>query len=550
VTMPAVGHAGQALHIAGVLMRDARDPLTVTLSFKLKAYPLELFDTIALTIAHYGWSGKLFMVVGRDWTADGNLSLTLKETAEAIYTPDAAFSAQGYAANTQLPRPWYVPTIGDLTVSSGTSELLPLADGTILTRMRVSWPALDDSSIAEGGTVEVQYRSVLSDGLWEAVQVDGSVTQAVIAGVQDGNVYTIRARARSRLAVGLWSAQVVHVVLGKTEPPPDVQTFYQDGDLLSWGSVAAADLAGYEIRFNYGVNTWWPTAARLHVGLLTDSPYQMSQRPVGLVTLMIKAVDTSGNASANAAIIVANLGDIPPENLLLEWPQAPTFADGTIEGAHVDAGVLVADDLDRFFESSDEAMFRPDTDDFYPASSYSDMRYTWGVTPTSPGTLLLAHAVSASQYAIEVRRASQDAMFSPPADLMFGGAGYFFGPPGEWVVWPGSLQISAAENIEFRISAAGGAQQGQISIATAQLDVPDVVEDFADLVILSAGTRLPIASAYREIVNVQLTVQADGNGGLTARTEDKDATLGPLVRVFNAAGTAVDGLIDATVQGY
>jgi hypothetical protein len=46
VTYSAIGYAPQALHVAGIMMRDARDPLTVALPFKLKAYPLELFDNV------------------------------------------------------------------------------------------------------------------------------------------------------------------------------------------------------------------------------------------------------------------------------------------------------------------------------------------------------------------------------------------------------------------------------------------------------------------------------------------------------------------------
>lgn len=87
-------------------------------------------------------------------------------------------------------------------------------------------------------------------------------------------------------------------------------------------------------------------------------------------------------------------------------------------------------------------------------------------------------------------------------------------------------------------------------MATAVLDVPDIVEELQNLVISSGGTRLPITESYRVIENVQLTVQTDGNGGVTARIEDKHPTSGPLVTVRNAAGTAVTGLLDARIKGY
>jgi len=71
-----------------------------------------------------------------------------------------------------------------------------------------------------------------------------------------------------------------------------------------------------------------------------------------------------------------------------------------------------------------------------------------------------------------------------------------------------------------------------------------------DVVIASGSTRLPITKTYRAIKVVNLTVQTDGNGGISGRVIDKDATLGPDVEVLNAAGSAVTGLVDAYIQGY
>jgi hypothetical protein len=116
VTMPAVNYAPQALHVAGIIMRDARDPLVVELPFKLRAYPLELFDTVSLTLSRYGWTAKTFMILGRQWASDGSIVLTLKETTAAIVTLDAGFAAQGFAANTALPTPWLVYPPSPLTL--------------------------------------------------------------------------------------------------------------------------------------------------------------------------------------------------------------------------------------------------------------------------------------------------------------------------------------------------------------------------------------------------------------------------------------------------
>lgn len=170
VTMSAVFYSYQALHLAGIMIRDARDPLTVTLPVKLRAYPLELFDSVTLTLARYGWTTKEFMIVGRTMTPEGLVKLTLKETTAAIFQRDASFPSQGYASNSGLPKPWDIhpPTI--LSIDSGEAELIVQADGTIVNSVRVTWVPVQDASIKNGGSVEFQFR-VIPDGDWRSVTV-------------------------------------------------------------------------------------------------------------------------------------------------------------------------------------------------------------------------------------------------------------------------------------------------------------------------------------------------------------------------------------------
>lgn len=550
VTMSAVGFAPQAQHIANVMLREARDPLTVSMPFKLRAYPVELFDTVDLTLARYGWASKLFMVVGREYASDGLLSLTLKETASANYALNSSFSAQGFASNTRLPSPWIVATPGPITVTSGTSDLQLMADGTIASRMRVSWPAIDDSAVTDSGTIEVQYRSVVSVGEWSRIEVAGNITQVLVSDVQDANAYTVRARSRNKIAVGNWGAQIVHMVVGKSAAPSDVSTFTLDGLRLNWTPVTDADLAGYEVRFQYGTNTWWESAAKLHQGFLTGSPYTLSQRPQGTVTLLLKAIDTSGNYSQNATAIVANLGNILAQNLYLSYPEAPLFS-GAILGGAVSAGTLQATATDTFYGPGAEPFYGSDTLVFFDAGTYSDMSYTWQVRPTAAGTVLMDQTITANALTVQYQQDSQASFYGTVTDYFYGAdAALFYESASVYAVWPGSLAISATETLTFRISTAGGSTQGIVSVATVKLDVPDVIESFNNLVTSAGGTRLPITGTYRTIENVQVTVQADGNNGIAATIEDKSATLGPLIKVRDAAGNAVVGLIDATIQGY
>jgi hypothetical protein len=382
VSFPAIGYAPQALHVAGVMLRDARDPLVVDLPLKMRAYPLELFDTVTLTLARYGFVSKTFMVIGRSKSAAATLQVTLKETTAAITQVDAGFSAQGFADNTNLPSPWLVAAVGPLSISTGSAELLKQQDGTVVSRMRITWPQIGDAAVLQNGKIEIQYRRSDSAGAWTNLVTDGDETQVVTSEVQDGAFYLVRARARTSIAVGDWCPQVQVQVIGKTEPPADVASLTIDGDKLSWSAVADLDLSGYLVKYQYGNNLEWGTAIPLNGGMLTSSPYTMQARPPGLVTIMVKAVDTSGNESRIAAYVIVNLGDALVANVLESydfraavWPQS--FSNATLSG-----GNLQATQSDTFYKLGATNFYPLDGAAFY-SSNYDAMEWiSSGWTPS------------------------------------------------------------------------------------------------------------------------------------------------------------------------
>lgn len=543
-------------NLARIATEQNRNGFTISGKFSLKLWKLQVGQRFTFTSEFFGMSAKVFRLTDKGFKPDGMMQISAVEDAESIY--DLADETQADATpNTDLPNPFQIDALASVTCVSGDAQLLVQADKTIVSRILVTWPISTTQGVLQNGTIEIEWQQVTETetGEWQKTTVNGDETQVYLSPVEDNSFYKVRARAVNPYVSTKsdWVYAELHQVSGKSELPPDVLGFTIDGTRLTWDAVVAQDLAGYEIRFNYGVNTWWDAAASLHGGLLTSSPYIMSQRPQGQVTLLIKAVDTSGNYSETATPIVANLGDTLADNLLLSWPQAPTFGDGAIVGGTVIGGELVADGVDEFFSPGNEAMFSPDTDDFFPSGQYGDMTYTWSVTPTDSGTLLLDHEIEGVNFQIEYARGSQDAIFSPAGNFFFTpSAELMFGEASGFSVWPGSLSITEPEEITFRITIYGGVVQGAIVEATAILDVPDIVESFNDIVISAAGTRLTPSQTFRVIENVSLTAQGDGNGGIAPRLKDgdKDPLLGPLVEVLNAAGTPVDGLIDAVIQGY
>lgn len=344
--------------------------------------------------------------------------------------------------------------------------------------------------------------------------------------------------------------RVSYTVAGLTAPPPDVSNFTINGTVLSWVGVDAVDLAGYRIKFNYGQNTWWPAAAPLHDGLITEMPFDLVARPSGQVTIMIKAVDTSGNESANAATVVTDLGDPLVSNIIMAYDQHTDWA-GAKTAAYVSGGKLYANAADVFFGMAAQPFFGEAVALFFDAAKSAPMQYQFTVTAPSPGDLVLQYDFYVNGYTIEYRTANTGPFFGPGGDLFFEApTEMFFGPVADWSPWPGRLGVQRGEWTEFRVSTTGGVGVDVLNTLSAQLDVPDINININDATISATGTRLPLGQEVNAVKNVQITVQSNGSGGITARIVDKSPTLGPLIQVLNEAGTPVAGLVDAVIQAY
>jgi hypothetical protein len=529
VDMQAVFYSKQALHVAGILMRDMRDPLTVTLPFKLTAYEIELFDNVTLTLSRYGWSSKIFSVLGRTWSHDGKILLTLKETAAAIYQPDASFSAQGYAANTTLPNPWEIdpPTIS--SIASSTAQLLVMADGTIVPRVLVTWDAITDFSVTQSGHVEVQWQ-VPGAALWNSVVVPATETQAYLVDVRDQLTILIRARTRNAIAVSDWSLQKSHEVIGKTEPPENVTNFFMAGSRLTWTAVSDVDLAGYRLRFHYGTNLDWGTAAPLHTGLITSSPFDLTARPSGAVTILIKAVDTSGNESVAATTVANNLGDAPIANVVATTDFDALGYTGTLVNCTVSGGNVIADALDSAYGTDSQSFYGLDADSAYESSSYAAMTYT-------TADVVIASVLAGSIMTLEFVTVGTDVV----VEYNVGG--------GAFIPWPGQITAAAA-TYKFRISIGAGPTQGQITSFSAVVDAPDIVEYIGNVTISSGGTVPAYVSDFTYIATVTATLQANGSGAVTVEV-DKTTNLSPSIKCYDVGHVAVSGAnVDLTIKGY
>lgn len=493
---------------------------------------------------------------------DMGMRITFQDYAPAIQTASSGtvpeFDPQitiPPAANRAIP-----PTPVITSIDSDEDVLIRASDGTLTSRILVAVQVDQLATTTPAELIQARYRPADTSQDWTFLASFPAPFGTVsVLPVDDGDAYEIEFRSVAQAGGTSEWIRITHTVVGKTTAPPAVERFYRQGDALTWPYPdPPIDLAGFLLRANYGTSTDWGTARALHAGIVTAPPFAIADLS-GTQTVLIKAVDTSGIESATAVSVTLDLGDLPVSNVVDTQSEAPTWS-GTLTGG-TDTGSNIEADLESsapMYGAASAQLYGAAGDPFYEGNYYAAMSYVARYTPDTlylgDGLLKLELTVT-GDYTLDYRISTSPAFYGAGGSAFYGAAGdpfYDASEVGEWTPWPGVLGPfeTTADTYDVRLTTAAGATQGVCSQFDLITDLPDVVEVLDDVVIAAASTRLPITKTYRAIKVVNLTVQTDGSGGISARIIDKNATLGPDIEVLNAVGTAVDGLVDAYIQGY
>lgn len=535
VAMPAVFYAPQALHISGVMMRDARDPLVIVLSFKLRVYPIQIFDVVTLIIQRYfGSTPKQFIVLGRQWSMGGMIQLKLKETSAAITQPDAAFTPQGYAQNTSLPRPWDIAPPSITLVSSGTNELRVQQDGTIQSVVRIHWTRPTDPSVV---SIEVAWKPVGAPlNAWRSEAVSAEQTQATIAGATDGSIIALKIRARNSLVPSDWSVQQYHTVIGKTEPPPPFDVFdiraQPDGTRqyhFAYTTTARPlDWAGAEIRYVPGAvaSPVWATMTTLQDDrtFFTASPVERNAPLEGTWTFLCRSRDTSGNLSLPVTR-TTTLSKRRSGSTYLEVTHDPLWS-GTISGLVRVGGTLEA----------------------ASATTWATLPTTWAawtqwaVGPAASGVYTTVDVDLDTVITGQVDVTLQ-ALGTPLIEIRTSNTGAITGYDDiVWGSWMPAESVFTARRLQLRITISATPTNPVATLQRLDWRVSsDIQREYLNDVVVSGLTgiyrigtgdvRAPIANTYILIRNATATVQDSRSGSWTVTRVDKSPA-GPRFRFF------------------
>ena len=488
---------------------------------------------------------------------DLSARVTLVPEAPEVQTADEGFGLEsgltaGLESQPFAPRVYHQ--------RSDEEVMTEASDGGLTARI-VLYYGFRSGTRPMAAIVEGQLRYA-DGGEWLGVpSVPANAGQISYQPVTEGLSYDVRLRALTREGVASeWTTLSALLVTGKLTPPPDVTGLLISQSDIRWDYPdPPRDHAGFLLRHQAGQNTAWESAIPAHAGVWSAPPFPLDALPQGARTILVKAVDTAGIESNKAAVAFAELGDPLFENLVFSQNYGAMGYPGTLTGGAVVGQTIQANTLGVFWQGDDTTLFwQGSSAAVFWDAEYDQIIYSFSVTPDADlvgdqSTLAVDAVVIGQGYSLEFRTLGDAGFWAADDSLQFWGAGaasFWDEAAGDWKPWPGELTRSARQQYEFRLSVSGGFPQGVVQSVTVTIDVPDIIERFDDLILPAAGSRLPIARSYRAIANVSLTLQDDGGGARSIKTIDKDATLGPLIRAFDAAGAPTTAKIDATIQGY
>lgn len=302
----SIDFVGQAQFVAAIRLRGDRQGMVVKLKCNYRAWQAQTFDNVTLSLARFGFVDKPFTVQRDAFTLDGGIELVLRETDASVFDMDAEFTAIDAAPNSRLPDPWGIDPITGLAADSGTDELLLQADGTIISRVHVTWDAVDDPRITDStGSIEIWWKDQGADE-WQVIKRPGDSVDAFISPAQDGHYVLIKARALGSVGMSEFCTQIMHQVVGKTAPPVNVAGLLQHitygAIILEWTMDTELDYRETELRRGSSWAAGVPlkgTAATIIQG----NRYAWEWPDDGTYTVYAKHRDTSGNESTTATTV-------------------------------------------------------------------------------------------------------------------------------------------------------------------------------------------------------------------------------------------------------
>jgi len=291
--------AQTARRLAKIAMEKSRRGMVIEYPCNMKAFPIQPMDMVYVNNTLLGWSNLTCRVLDWSFSPMGGINLSLGREDADIYSWETGdVEPLPVISSTIFPSPWDVAPPADLAV---VEELYAGNVGSIIkAKVVFSWTA---------GDVQSVFYDVFLDGVYQLTSRETSVTLfdlepgAYVFGVRGANT------------PGSYGATVTknYTVLGKTANPSTVTglniELTRGQVFISWNHITDADRFAYELQLG---STWDAGGNLVIVTNYAGTSYGWTPTTSGNITILIKAIDTTGNYSTNAASLTYTIVEPVP----------------------------------------------------------------------------------------------------------------------------------------------------------------------------------------------------------------------------------------------
>lgn len=322
LALPFTDTSVESRRIANVSLERNRQQLTITASFGMRAFQLQVGDNVKINNTRFGWTDKEFEVTS--WTfglvdeGDLQVQMILREVSESVFD-DVSDGIVYERDNTNLLSPFDVPSVG-INAEAVAQVLAEKLVNTLVIETTSSQSERID-------LVEVQLKS--STGANYVSVGTGELGLFSSIDLERGD-YDIRARAINTFGIkGEWQYLTGFEVDALSAPPSDVTGFQRQlsgGTIFfSWDAVPDLDLSYYVIKQNPNTSgaTWSNSNTVIEK---VARPATSASLPARSGTFLIRAYDKSGNPSDSPTLLVVQPTELPPLGTSQEQVEDPTFS--------------------------------------------------------------------------------------------------------------------------------------------------------------------------------------------------------------------------------
>lgn len=266
IALPGTTDPRQAGYLMGIALESGRPAFTVLLSVGGIGENICLLDCVQLSLSNRPtYAGKTYEVVGITDNDNGEFDLVLSEIRAQTWALDLnTFTPAAPITLPDLSYLWNPQPITGLAVDVGDPQVLP--DGNAITVVGVTWNALTQPYMLDGGHVEARYRVPGFDWISVADMPPDATGTELTASLSDGSIYQFQVRAVNGIgARSNWSDVFVDIT------GTSLAAGSQGPGIFTWAGPVGVVTTSSSIRktgsplfanggFESGTSTGWSTS--------------------------------------------------------------------------------------------------------------------------------------------------------------------------------------------------------------------------------------------------------------------------------------------------